>query len=77
MLLQGSPPLLSFLLRFIILVLSKCFFQSDTNKRYQVPSHSEEIQDNRKMTADCGWVKVAGAWQERGKTCECTKKLIR
>lgn len=26
------------------------------------------------MTADCSWVKVAGAWQERDKVCECVNK---
>lgn len=59
---------------FILLLLSRYFFQGNANKGYQVPSHSEEIQDYMKMTADCSWVKVAGAWQERDKVCECVKK---
>lgn len=43
---------------FILLVLPMCFFKGNTNKGYHVPSHSEEMQDNRKMTADRCWAKV-------------------
>lgn len=59
---------------FILLVLPGCFSQSNENKVYHLPSHSEERQDNREMTVYYCWVSLAAVWQEREKRCECVKK---
>lgn len=43
---------------FMLLILTSHFFQGNASKGHQVSSQSKEIQNNRKMTIDCCWVKV-------------------